>query len=97
MADMAGKYHVLGILSCRGTSGEEEYLVRWEETYVPTWEPRNILFEDCPDILEEFHKVSNAKHWWVVVHMPLFTGIPTVSSFNYVSGAKLESTIMGSS
>ena len=72
-------------------AGDVEYLVRWAGDHKPTWESKETLAVDYPTLLDEFHQVSNAKHWWVVVHMQLYTGNPTGSRFE---DTKLQSTLM---
>lgn len=60
---MATRYTVEALLSKREIDGNIEYLVRWAGNYMPTWEKAKLIEEDCPQLVAEFNKVSNAMRY----------------------------------
>ena len=45
------------IIRRRMLDKEEQFLVRWEGDFEPTWESGEILRNDCPEVVEEYLQV----------------------------------------
>ena len=39
--------------------GKKEFLVQWEGSFQPTWQPYGTIVTDCAKAVAEFHKVSH--------------------------------------
>ena len=47
------------ILERRNVDGTKSYLIDWGNDYSPTWEPSEVIENDCPLVVASFNLVSN--------------------------------------
>jgi len=52
------KWTVHDITDERIYKGNKEYKVYWKGEYHPSWEPEDVLLQDCPDVIAAYHKRS---------------------------------------
>ena len=50
-------WHVEHLVRRRTREGAQEYLVKWLGHHTPTWEPRERLREDIPDVVESYERL----------------------------------------
>ena len=60
--------YTVEILNFRKTGQDEEYLVRWEGNFAPTWELAAVIRKDCPAMVDKFHKFSQSFYVYVPIN-----------------------------